>query len=471
MRYGHFGGLFLSLIKCYNGYMHTTTIDFTEGNLKKEIILFAVPLFIGNLFQQFYSITDSIIVGNFLGQEALASVASSDPLTNLIIGFFTGLAIGGGVVIARAKGESNSDKLQQAIHTSVALALISGVFLSIISFILTPSILRFIDTPENIIDASIVYFRIYSAGLIFTLLYNILMGIMNAVGDSRHPLYYLMFSSFVNVVLDLVFIAIFHLGVGAASLATVISQALSVILSARRLIKTNEDYKLQIKKIRFYPKELKAIIYNGFPTGIQNSVINIANVVVQSNINAFGSVAVAASGAYTKLEGFAFLPITCFSLALTTSISQNLGAGNKERAKSAARFGIMLPAILSEIIGLSFMFFAPMLVALFNKDPEVIKMGVERMRMEALFFCFLTISHCTAGVLRGAGKAIVPMAVMLSVWCLFRVIYINVMIRLFQHIEVLYTAYPVTWIISTIAFMIYLKRSNWLEIEKAPDKL
>ncbi len=441
-------------------------IDFTEGNIKKEILLFAFPLFIGNLFQQFYNVADSIIVGNFLGQEALASVSSSDPLQNLLIGFFTGMAVGAGVIIARARGERNKEKLKRAIHTDIALALLSGTLLSLTAFILTPSILKLIGTPENILAGSISYFRIYSAGLIFNLLYNVLMGIMNAVGDSKHPLIYLIISSIVNVILDLIFIGIFHLGVGYAALATIMSQLISVILSASKLIITSEDYKLDIKSIGFSPKELKAILYNGFPTGIQNSVINIANIVIQSNINAFGSVAVAACGVFVKLEGFAFLPITCFSLALTTSISQNLGAEKPDRAKNAARFGILAPAILSELLGIFFLLFAPYLMALFNKDPAVITMGAERAKIECLFFFFLTVSHCTAGVLRGAGKAIVPMAVMLSVWCVFRVIYINVMIRLIADIRVLYTAYPVTWVISAIIFFIYLTKSNWLNQDR-----
>ena len=438
-------------------------IDFTEGNIKKDIILFAIPLFIGNLFQQFYNAADSIIVGNFIGQEALASVSSSDPLTNLLIGFLNGMAIGAGVVIARAKGEGNSEKIRKAVHTDIALALLSGLLLSIFAFTFTPSILRMMKTPQNIMEGSIKYFRIYSAGLIFTLLYNVLMGIMNAVGDSRHPLYYLIFSSILNVILDLIFVGLLHFGVGAASLATIISQAVSAALSLTRLMKINEDYRIRISEIRFSRPELKRIVSNGFPSGIQNSVINIANIVVQSNINAFGSAAVAASGIFVKLEGFAFLPITCFSLALSTCVSQNIGAGKNERAKCAARFGIAVPSILSEILGILFLVLSPKLISLFNKDPEVVRMGSDRAKIECLFFCFLTISHCTAGILRGAGKAVIPMTVMLSIWCVFRVIYITLMLHIFPRIEVIYTAYPVTWTISAAIFIIYLLKADWLK--------
>ena len=437
-------------------------VDFTEGNIRKDIILFAVPLFIGNLFQQFYHAADSIIAGNFLGQEALASVSSSDPLTNLLIGFFNGMAIGAGVVIARAKGEGNREKLRKAIHTDIAFAIISGALLSLLAFSFTSSILRIMKTPDNIMDGSVAYFRIYSLGLIFTLLYNVLMGIMNAVGDSRHPLYYLIFSSSLNVILDLLFVGLMGYGVGAASLATVISQAVSVVLSLSRLMKVQEDHRVRLSEVRISGPELKRIVANGFPSGIQNSVINIANIVVQSNINAFGSAAIAASGVFVKLEGFAFLPITCFSLALTTCVSQNLGAGKPERAESAARFGIITPAVLSELLGIAFLLSAPQLAGLFNKDPDVIRMCSDRARIECLFFCFLTISHCSAGVLRGAGKAVIPMAVMLSVWCVFRVIYITLMLRLFPSIEVIYTAYPVTWTISASVFIIYLLKADWI---------
>lgn len=441
-------------------------IDFTEGSIRKNIILFAIPLFIGNLFQQFYNAADSIIVGNFIGQEALASVSSSDPLTNLLIGFLNGMAIGAGVVIARAKGEGNSEKIRKAIHTDIALALLSGLLLSIASFIFTPYILRAMRTPQNIMEGSVRYFRIYSAGIIFTLLYNVMMGIMNALGDSRHPLYYLIFSSTLNVLLDLVFVGLFHFGVGAASLATIISQAVSAALSFIRLMRINDDYRIRISEIGFSAPELKRIVSNGFPSGIQNSVINIANIVVQSNINAFGSAAVAASGIFVKLEGFAFLPITCFSLALSTCVSQNIGAGKNYRAKSAARFGITIPPLLSELLGILFLILSPKLITLFNKDPEVIRMCSDRARIECLFFCFLTISHCSAGILRGAGKAIIPMTIMLSVWCVFRVIYITLMLHIFPRIEVIYTAYPVTWTISSAIFIMYLLKADWLKEKK-----
>lgn len=440
----------------------TSVIDFTTGNLKKEIILFAMPLFLGNLFQQLYNAADSLIVGNTLGAEALASVSSSGPLIFMMTGFFNGVATGAGVVISKYIGSRDYTKVKLAIHTDIAFGLLSGMVLTILGVCFTPWVLKLLKTPENIMDGSVIYFRIYSYGIIFSVMYNITMGIMNALGDSKHPLEYLIISSITNVVLDIFFITVLDMGVGGAALATTIGQALSFLLSFIRLMKSKASYRVRIREISFNLPLLKEIIKYGLPSGIQNSVIAIANLFVQSNINTFSSVAVAGSGSYAKIEGFAFIPITSFSMALSTCISQNLGAKQYDRAKKGARYGIFICLLISELIGLVLFIFAPYLIGLFNQDPSVIKYGVKQSRIEALFFSLLALSHSIAGIMRGAGKATVPMSVMLSVWCIFRVSYITVALSISHTIDLVYWAYPITWSISSVIFVIYMIKSNWI---------
>lgn len=438
-------------------------IDFTQGPIQKNLIAFAFPLFLGNLFQQLYNTADSLIVGNWLGSEALAAVSSSSPLINMMVGFFNGMAIGAGVIISRNFGARDREGLDRAIHTDLAFGAAAGLFLTVVGSVFTPLVLEWMQTPEDIMPNSIAYFRVYCLGIIFSLLYNTCMGIMNALGDSRHPLYYLIISSLTNVVLDILFVAGFGGGVASAALATIISQAVSVILSLKRLFKGQEGvYKVSLRKIRFHKATLREIVRYGLPSGVQNSVIGFANIVVQTNINSFSSAAVAGSGAYSKIEGFAFLPVTCFSLALTTCIGQNLGAGRYDRAKKGALFGILCSITLAELIGLMVFIFSPQLVAMFNDNPSVVAYGVRQARIEGLFYCCLALSHCIAGILRGAGKATIPMMIMFGAWCVIRVAYITTVLHFIPHIEVVYSAYPLTWTLSSVAFITYLLKADWL---------
>lgn len=438
-------------------------IDFTQGSIQKSLLAFAFPLFLGNLFQQLYNAADSFIVGNWLGSQALAAVSSSSPLINMMVGFFNGMAIGAGVIISRNFGARNREALDRAIHTDLAFGLSAGILMTVLGSIFTPTILRWMQTPEDIMPNSIEYFRVYCLGIVFSLMYNTCMGIMNALGDSRHPLYYLIISSVTNVVLDILFVAGFGGGVGSAALATIISQALSVILSLKRLFRGQEGvYRVEIRKIRFHRQTLVEILRFGLPAGVQNSVIGFANIVVQTNINSFASAAVAGSGAYSKIEGFAFLPVTCFSLALTTCIGQNLGAKKYDRAKKGAVFGIFCSITLAELIGLGVFLLAPWLISMFNSESGVVAFGVRQCRTEAFFYCFLALSHCMAGILRGAGKATIPMFIMFGSWCLLRVAYLTIVLSFYHEIWIVYSAYPLTWTISSVAFIIYMAKADWI---------
>lgn len=434
----------------------------TEGKISKKIILFAMPIFLGNLFQQLYHIIDSLVVGNVLGKDALAAVSSSGSLIFLIVGFISGIFVGAGVVIARYYGAKNMKDLSIAVHTTIAFGLIAGVLVTVVGIGLTPWMLRMMGTPDDVLPNSILFFRLYFAGGIGIVMYNTCMGIFQAVGDSRHPLYYLIISSIVNVVLVILFVAILDFGIAGAAIATVISQFVSAILAFVKLLRVEGVHRVYISQIRIQPKMLVSLLKMGIPTGVQNSVIGFANVIVQSNINKFGSVAMAGCGSYSKLEGFAFLPITSFSVALTTFIGQNLGAKNYERAKKGARFGILTGVLLSEVVGIILWILAPILISFFNNQSDVIEFGVLQTRTEALFYFLLALSHCLAGILRGAGKSSVPMIVMLICWCAIRITYITIMVDIIPDIRVVFWAYPLTWFLSSIIFLIYYKKADWL---------
>ncbi len=440
------------------------TLNMTEGDPKKLILSFAIPIFISQLFQQFYNITDSVIVGNFLGKAELAAVSSSGTLIFMIISMFIGISAGAGVVISKYFGAKDYEKMQKAIHTTVAFGVVAGLILTIFGVIATPTILRWMKTDPEVMPNSIVYFRNYFMGAMGIALYNIFNGVLNAMGDSKRPLYYLILSSVLNVILDLVFIKVFSFGVGSVAAATAISQTLSAFLCFLYLHKSGTIFQLHIKQIRFYKGFLREIMRMGLPSGVQNSVIGFANVIVQSNINTFYEDAMAGYGAYVKIEGFGFLPITCFSLALATYISQNVGAGKMDRVRKGANFGILTAMIIAEVIGVLIFLGAPFLIGLFNKDSSVMNFGVEQIRVEALFYFLLAFSNVAAGAFRGAGKALYPMFVMLSVWCVFRIFYIAAAMNIRHDITLIYMAYPITWAISSIILFIVYKRGKWMQL-------
>lgn len=445
-------------------HLHSPTaqVTMTEGAIWKCLTSFAFPILLGNLFQQLYNTADTWIVGNFLDKESLAAVSSSSNLIFMLVGLLNGIAMGAGVVIAKYYGAKDWTRLRKAIHTDLAFGFLGGLVLTAAGVLLTPHILRWMGTPAEVLPNSIAYFRTYFLGVLATFLYNTSTGILQAVGDSRHPLYYLILSSAVNVVLDLLFVAVFHWGVASAAAATVISQAISALLCLRRLLRTEGVYQVHLKEIRLDSPMLRRIIRFGFPSGIQNSVIGFANVLVQSNINTFGSDAMAGCGSYAKLEGFAFLPVTCFSMALATYVGQNLGARKFDRVRKGAKFSILCSVLLAELIGVLFLIFAPQLVSLFSDDAKVIAFGTLQARTESLFYCLLALSHCYAGIFRGAGKASVPMLVMLVCWCLIRVSYITVVVGVLQTIQVIFTAYPLTWFLSSVCFTVYYFKADWI---------
>ena len=449
--------------------MASTPNSLTTGPIWKRMTIFALPILLGNIFQQLYNTFDAWVVGNYLGDASLAAVSSSGSLIFMIVSFLSGVSMGAGVIIARYYGAKDYKQLSEAIHTNVAYGLVSGLALTLIGTLLSPVLLNWMGTPKDVMPESVSYMQWYFAGGIFMSMYNVFVGILHAVGDSKHPLIYLIVSSMINVLLDLLFVGIFGWGVGSAAVATTISQAVSATLCCIQLIRSkNQPHRLYIRRIRFHWSSLKEIFRHGLPAGVQNSVISIANVVVQSNINSFGTAAMAGCGSYSKLEGFAFLPITCFTQALATFVGQNLGAGKLDRVKKGVRFGIFCCVILAEIVGLVFWLFAPELISIFNDAPDVVLYGSSHMRTTCLFFCLLAFSHCIASILRGAGRSTVPMLVMLVCWCLIRVTYISIAVKYVNELTTVSWAYPITWTCSSIAFLVYYLKADWIHaFEKA----
>lgn len=442
--------------------MKQTTNDLTRGSIPGKIIQFAIPIFFGNLFQQLYNTFDAYIVGRYLGKGELAAVTSTGSLIFLLLGFFSGTAMGAGVVIAKLFGAKDYGMLRKAVHTAIAFGILAGILMMVTGVVFTPQILQLMGTPEKVFGLSASYLRVFFFGAVFTVMYNVCTGILQAVGDSKSPLIFLVISSVTNIVLDYIFCAIFKLPVAFAALATILSQAISACLCMYRLMRTKDVYQVHIKEIGFDSDIIKKMLRIGLPSGLQNSIISIANIVVQTNINSFGEDAMAGCGAYWKIEGFGFLPITCFAMAMTTFIGQNIGAKEVDRVKKGARFGIICSISMAELIGLLIYIFIPYLIAIFNDSPKVIEFGVTHARTVTLFYFLLAFSHTVAGIMRGAGKSVVPMYVMLAFWCVFRIGYIITIRHFVEGIRIVLCAYPITWSLSSIVFLGYLLSGKWL---------
>ena len=436
--------------------------DLTEGPIGRGLLAFAIPLFLGQLLQQLYNVADAWVVGNFADNNAFAAVSSTGSMTFLVIGFFNGVATGGGVVISKYFGAKNYDAVEKSVHTNFLFGIIASVLATAVGMLLAPWLLTIMKTPAEVMPESLTYLRIYFGGVSTIIMYNIGMAIMRALGDSIHPLYYLVLSSIVNVLLDLLFVAVLGYGVAGAGVATVIAQGISAVMCIVKMCRTDGAGRLKLRALRYYPEYMGEVIVQGLPNGVQNSVISIGNMVVQTNINSFGSYAMSGVGAYSKIEGFAFLPITSMSISLPTFIGQNLGAKKYDRAKKGAAFGIASGVVLAEIIGVIVYLFAPQLLRFFVNVDEAVAIGERHARIICLFFFLLAFSHCAAGVLRGCGKSIVPMITMLAFWCGVRIIYVTTTLHFIPNFSVISWAYPLTWTLSSIVFMTFLLKSDWV---------
>ena len=449
--------------------MKGNTQDLTKGSIVKAIILFSIPLLIGNLFQQLYNAVDSYVVGNYVGKNALAAVGASTPIINMLIGFFMGISTGAGVVIAQFFGAGDLTKMKKAIHNSIALTLAMGVVLTVVGLVFNDPILKAIGVPSDVFSEASTYLSIYFWSLIFVMIYNMGSGILRSVGDSKRPLYFLIFSSVVNIVLDFLFVKYFDFGVAWAGYATLIAQAISAIMVMYVLMKTNDSYKVVLKDIKFDKEILLRIIKIGLPTGFQQSIVSLSNVIVQSYINVYGASVIAGYSVTIKIDGFVTLPLQAFNMAITTFVGQNIGAKKYERVKKGAYITTFLAMVTIGFFVVIMYFFGCDFIALFNQEKDVIDAG-RLMQLTFLpFYIVLPINQVINGVLRGAGRSAVPMYVMIFSFVFLRQIYLFLVTKVTSDVVYVFLGWPTTWVVCSLIFIVYFFKVQWLPQEKGAE--
>lgn len=446
------------------------TLLMTQGNIWKLLITFSIPLIIGNLLQQMYNTADSIIVGNFVGSNGLAAVGSGTALINLIIAFAQGASVGAGVVVSQYIGADKKDKIKISVHTSICISIILGLILSLLGIFASPSLLIMMKTPKVVLKSSILYLQIYCGGLIFNVIYNMATGILNAAGNSKKPLVYLAIASFTNIILDLLFIKMFKLGVMGAAIATDISQAISCILAIGYLLKVKSDYKLYIKDLKINKETAVKIIKIGLPTAIQNMVISFSNVLVQSSVNAYGATAMAGYAAYLKIDGFNILPVLSISMAVTTFTGQNVGANRLDRVKKGMYSSLIMVLVYTVFIGAVLLIFSHQVLGLFTHSAQVIMYGQLAMKYFCPYYFLLGILNVLAGTVRGAGKGIPPMIILLFSMCIFRILWIKIALPFYSSIDGVFILYPISWLVGAILMILYTKFGKWLPHKQMEKK-
>ena len=433
-------------------------VNMTQGSITRLIINFALPLMVGNLFQQLYNMVDTWVVGNFVSNEAFSAVGTVGPIVNTLIGFFTGLASGAGVVISQYYGAGREDKVRETVHTSIVMTLVLCVVFTGVGVGLTPAMLRIMKTPAEVMPESTAYLTVYFAGVSGLLLYNMGAGILRAVGDSQRPFYYLVVSALVNTGLDLLFVIRFQMGVKGVAWATIIAQAISAALVLRTLLREQSSIRLIPRELHMHWPMLGKIIRVGIPAALQLAVTAFSNIFVQSYINYFGADCMSGWTAYNKIDQLMFLPMQSVALAATTFVGQNLGIGNVERAKKGVRSALLISMVTTAILMAPVLLFAPDLTAFFNAKPEVIRYGTLLLRWLSPFYILCCVNQVYAGALRGAGNSQVPMILMLSSFVVFRQCYLYVMSHFICN-EVLPIAlsYPAGWIVCSVTTLLYYR--------------
>ncbi|MBQ6213976.1 MAG: MATE family efflux transporter [Oscillospiraceae bacterium] len=428
----------------------------TEGSILRHILLFAVPLMFGNLFQMLYNTVDSVIVGNFVGKQALAAIGSTTMIVNMLVFFFNGFSAGAGVIISHRFGAKQTESLHTAVETSMAATFIMSIIMTVLGVANVRPMLRLMATPDDVFAEAASYLTIYIAGISGLLIYNMCSGILRAVGDSRRPLFFLVLTSVLNIALDLLFVIVFKLGIEGAAYATIISQAVSALLTLRLLSVSKEAYALSWKDLGIEMNTLKAIFSVGLPAGIQAVLTAFSNVFVQSYINVFGSGVMAGWSSYNKLDQFIMLPMQSVAMSATTFVSQNVGAKQYKRADAGTKISVLMILAVSVVIAALLYRFAEPAVRLFSPDPEVISYGALFIHTNAFFFLLNCINHTLTGALRGYGDSRGPMVIMLTGFVAVRQIYLFVLTRYISNTpKWVGFGYPVGWMATAVIILIY----------------
>ena len=429
-------------------------IDMTRGSAFKKIILFSVPLMLTGLLQLFYNAADVVVVGRFAGKEALAAVGSTHSLSHLMITLFTGLSVGTSVTVSKYFGAADKENMHKAVHTSVAVSILSGIFLAFFGWFAARTLLTWMGSPADVIDGATLYVQIYFLGMPFNMVYNFGAAILRAVGDTRRPLFYLSIAGVVNVLLNLLFVIVFEMSVAGVALATIISQAVSMVLVLRCLLKSSEAVRLDPKKLRIDGKILGELCKVGLPAGIQGGMFSLSNVLIQTSINSFGSDLIAGNSAALNLESFIYCAMNTFHQSAVTFASQNRGAKQYKRIRKGM-YVCMLCVTVTGVFGGNLMYlFRDALLGLYNSDPNVIAMGAVRMLYIMPLYLLCGIQDMMSGHIRGMGYSLMPTIVALLGICVFRVVWIYTVFAAFPTPDVLYASYPVTWLITSIAYLI-----------------
>lgn len=439
---------------------HSMTM--TQGSILRQLLLYSLPLLAGNFFQQCYNTVDSIVLGNFVGKAALAAVGTTTPIINTLIGLFLGLSAGIGVVISQFYGAREDEKVGQAVQTSLVLVLVLCAAFTVVGVWMVPFMLKLMATPADVFGPAQEYLQIYFAGVAGLMLYNLGSGILRAVGDSRRPLYFLLFSAGINTVLDLLFVAVFHWGIAGAAIATIAAQAISAVLALGVLTASRECYRIQWRGLKVQRGILKNIFIVGVPSALQLAITSFSNVFVQSYVNRFASSCMAGWAAYQKIDAFAILPMTTLSVTATTFVGQNVGAGNWERAKQGIRCSLAIATVVAVVVLVPLMIFARPLCGLFNQEPEVLDYGVYFIRLISPFYLIANFNQIYAGALRGAGDAKVPMFIMLGSFVAFRQVYLLITYRVFGTLLPVALGYPVGWIVCSVILLLYYRSGRWM---------
>lgn len=442
------------------------TVLMTQGSIFKNILFFSAPLILGNLLQQTYNAADSIIVGNFVGSNALAAVGSSTSLVFLLIAFSQGAGVGAGVIVSQYLGAQDTRRVKSAVHTAFLIAGILGVLLTIGGLLFSGKILEAMNTPAEVLPDATRYLQIYAAGMIFNVLYNMAASVLNAAGNSRKSLLYLAAAALTNIGMDLFLIAVLNWGVTGAAVATTLSQAVSCVLAMGFLLRTKADYRLEPGLLRMDPIMARRIVQIGLPTGIQNMVISLSNILVQSSVNAFGAAAMAGFGAYLKIDGFVVLPITSFGMAITTFVGQNYGANRMDRVKKGMLVTLGMGVVYTLLAGVVLISFSRQAIGLFSQDADVISYGQRAIQIFCPFYWALGMLHGLAGTVRGTGKSVPPMVVQLFSMCVFRIVYLKTVLPHFNSIQVIYYLYPISWSLGMVLMILYTWKGKWREYQK-----
>lgn len=423
-------------------------IDMCNGPLFGKIMIFYIPLMLSGILQLLFNAADIVVVGRFAGNEALAAVGSTGSLTNLLVNIFMGLSVGANVLVARFYGANQKDELREMIQTAMATALAGGAILIFVGFFLAKPALGLMGTPEDVISHSVLYMRIYFAGMPFMMVYNFGSAVLRAVGDTKRPLYYLLIAGVANVLLNLVFVIVFHMGVAGVAAATVASQAISAALVVRCLVQTDGVYRLVLEGIRIVPDKLIKMIQIGVPAGMQGALFSVSNVLIQSSVNSFGSVAMAGNTAGSNIEGFVYTAMNAFHQATISFCGQNYGARKYKRIGKVLLICELMVVAVGVLMGNAAYLFGGTLLKLYTVDPQVIAYGILRMKIISVPYFLCGMMDVAVGALRGMGYAIMPMLVSLTGACLFRVVWIYTIFQRYHTLECLYYSYPISWFLT-----------------------